>query len=699
MKKIVGVVVLLLFVASVITSCGSKDSPASTAKAITAYSFNSPLASATIDENTKTISITVPYDTSVTALVATFTTTGASVKVGSTAQVSGTTPNDFTNSVSYIVTAADGSTATYNVTVMVALDSEKAITAFSFTNPTPSAVIDENAKTISITVPYKTNVTALVATFITTGASVQVGSTVQVSGTTPNDFTNPVSYIVTAANGTTAIYTVTVTVALSPEKAIIVFSFNNPVASGTIDENAKTISITVPYNTNVTALIAVFTTTGASVKVGSTVQVTGTTPDDFTKPVSYVVTAADGSTATYTVTVTVALNPAKAITSFSLTNPAATGFINESSKTIFVIVPFGTDITALAATFTTTGASVQVGSTAQVSGTTPNDFTNPVTYTVTAADSSTATYTVRITFPNYVSLQSDSGDYIGQGKTYNYTRANAGISVSVTGDYLSIIIDGDDDWWGDFEVPNSLSQLQTGYYGNLTRYPFNDPTLGGLNWDGDGRGCNTLAGWFAIDNVTYNNGNLTAIDLRFEQYCECGTSALHGQIHWTAYDTTSPPGPINPPPAGLWQPVSGSTPSSGNYIYLQSDSGDYIGQGQTYTYIPANATITVSATGGHLSTGISVNGDSWSGDFQTMNSISQLQLGYYGNLERYPFNNPALGGLSWYGFGRGCNTLTGWFAIDNVTYTSGSLMAIDLRFEQHCEGGSPALHGQIHWIK
>ncbi|MGD0280542.1 MAG: hypothetical protein ABSC11_14740, partial [Smithella sp.] len=161
MKKIVGVVVLLLFVASVITSCSSKDSTASTAKAITAYSFNSPLASATIDENTKTISITVPYDTSVTTLVATFTTTGATVKVGSTAQVSGTTPNDFTNPVSYIVAAADGSTATYTVTVTVALDSEKAITAFSFTNPTPSAVIDEGAKTISITVPYKTNVTAL----------------------------------------------------------------------------------------------------------------------------------------------------------------------------------------------------------------------------------------------------------------------------------------------------------------------------------------------------------------------------------------------------------------------------------------------------------------------------------------------------------------------------------------------------------
>lgn len=577
----------------------------------------------------------------------------------------------------------------------------KAITVFSFTNPLASATIDENAKTISITVPYNTNVTSLIATFTTTGKSVRVGSTVQVSGITPNDFTNPVLYVVTAANGSTATYTVTVTVAPSSEKAITAFSFNNPAASGTIDENAKTISLTVPYGTNVTALVAVFTTTGASVHVGLTVQVSGITPNDFTNPVSYAVTAADGSSVTYTVTVTVTKNSAKAITAFSLTSQAATGIINESSKAIFVFVPFGTGLTALVPTFTTTGASVKVGSTIQKSGVTPNNFTNPVIYTVTAEDNSTATYTVRITFLNYIYLQSDSGDFIGQGKTYSYNQANSKITLSASGIHLSLSIAGDQDWSSDFQVPNSLSQFHVGYYGNLTRYPFNDPTVGGLDWGGDGRGCNTLTGWFAVDNVTYNNGNLSLIDLRFEQHCEGGTPALHGLIHWTPYDNTIPPGPVYPPPNGLWKPAPGSTPTSGNYIYLQSDSGDYIGQGKTYTYTPTNAQLTVSATGGHFSTKISANGgaDWWYGDFQTMNSINQLQLGYYGNLQRYPFHNPALGGLNWDGEGRGCNTLTGWFTVDNVTYNNGTLTAVDLRFEQHCEGFSPSLHGQIHWTQ
>ena len=95
---------------------------------------------------------------------------------------------------------------------------------------------------------------------------------------------------------------------------------------------------------------------------------------------------------------------------------------------------------------------------------------------------------------------------------------------------------------------------------------------------------------------------------------------------------------------------------------------------------------------------VSINGtENWSGNFQAMNTLSRLEVGYYGDLQRYPFHNPVTGGLSWSGDGRGCNTLTGWFVVDSVTYNGTTLMAIDLRFEQHCEGGTPALNGEIHW--
>src|SRR5450759_384494 len=134
---------------------------------------------------------------------------------------------------------------------------------------------------------------------------------------------------------------------------------------------------------------------------------------------------------------------------------------------------------------------------------------------------------------------------------------------------------------------------------------------------------------------------------------DLGGTAVSANYSWTfqTFADGSSTGPVNPPPAGLWQPAPSSTPATGNFIYLKSDVGDYIGQGQTYTYTPATAVLSVSGNGGHLSVG--VNGNTWwNGNFQTMNTISQLQPGYYPGLQRYPFNNPEFGGFDWSGDGR-----------------------------------------------
>ena len=117
MKKLYTFLTALLLM--VITGCSPGGwGPVSSAKAITAYSLNGVVG--TINETGKTIAVTMPFGTDVTALVATFTTTGSSVKVGSTLQISGTTANNFTSSVVYTVTAADATTQDYTVTVTVA---------------------------------------------------------------------------------------------------------------------------------------------------------------------------------------------------------------------------------------------------------------------------------------------------------------------------------------------------------------------------------------------------------------------------------------------------------------------------------------------------------------------------------------------------------------------------------------------------
>ena len=412
--------------------------PMSGPKALTAFSFTNPAVTGTINESAKTVALTVPYGTDVTALVATFITTGASVKVGSTAQTSGTTANNFTSPITYIVVAIDGSMQAYTVSVTIAANSGKALTAFSFTTPAVTGTINESAKTVALTVPFGTDVTAMVATFtVSSGASVKVGSTSQTSGTTANNFTSPVTYTVVAGDGSTQAYVVTVTIASNTAKALTAFSFTTPAVTGTINESAKTVALTVPYGTDVTALVATFASTGASVKVGSTAQISGTTANNFSSPVTYTVVANDGTTQAYVVTVTVAANTAKALTAFSFTSPAATGTITGTN--IAVTVPFGTDVTALVATFASTGASVKVGSTAQISGTTANNFSSPVTYMVVANDGSTQAYVVTVTIAANTAKAMTAFSFTSPAATGTITGTNIAVTVPFGTDVTALI--------------------------------------------------------------------------------------------------------------------------------------------------------------------------------------------------------------------------------------------------------------------
>ncbi len=88
------------------------------------------------------------------------------------------------------------------------LSSEKIITSFIFTNLTPNVdgVIDEAAHIISLNIPFGTDVTDLTpAITISSDASINPDNNIS------QDFSMPVTYTVTAEDGSTQNYTVTVT--------------------------------------------------------------------------------------------------------------------------------------------------------------------------------------------------------------------------------------------------------------------------------------------------------------------------------------------------------------------------------------------------------------------------------------------------------------------------------------------------------
>jgi hypothetical protein len=98
----------------------------------------------------------------------------------------------------------------------------------------------------------------------------------------------------------------------SDAKAITAFSFSDPPAVGVIDEANHSIAVAVPYGTDLSGIAPTIVHTGASVSPASGMA------QDFTSPVIYTVTAADGSAQVYTVMVTAQLNAVKRITLFAI---------------------------------------------------------------------------------------------------------------------------------------------------------------------------------------------------------------------------------------------------------------------------------------------------------------------------------------------------------------------------------------------
>lgn len=98
----------------------------------------------------------------------------------------------------YVVTptavSSNGASTTLSpITILVSgsvTPSTKAITEYSL-NGTAGVI---NGQNIAVTMPFGTNVTALVAKYITTGSSVSVGGVTQVNGSTQNNFTSPIVY-------------------------------------------------------------------------------------------------------------------------------------------------------------------------------------------------------------------------------------------------------------------------------------------------------------------------------------------------------------------------------------------------------------------------------------------------------------------------------------------------------------------------
>lgn len=252
-----------------------------------------------IDEGTSSISVVMPMGTDLTSLVPRIELTdGAVIKPGSGEAT------DFTSPVVYLVTAQDGTTSReWTVSVTQVLSQEADILAFSLAGELRSAfssldlntvVIDPEKMTVRVVVPYGTDVTSLVPEIV-----ISSGANIDPSGGEQTDFTGPRIYRVTAQDGVTVKdWTVTVEVLANSAADITGFTVAGQLAPASIDADLHAISVEVAPGADLTAIAPVI-----SVSSGATVTPSSGESIDFSSGVVYTVTAEDGTTLEWTVTI------------------------------------------------------------------------------------------------------------------------------------------------------------------------------------------------------------------------------------------------------------------------------------------------------------------------------------------------------------------------------------------------------------
>jgi hypothetical protein len=335
--------------------------------------------------------------------------------------------------------------------------------------------------------------------------------------------------------------------------------------------------------------------------------------------------------------------------------------------------------------------------------------------------------------------------------TFNASK-NYDNGVSVT------FSNGSHDWSVDFAGPDQ-APLTVQVYNNATRWPFQGPGVPGLSISGDGRGCNEDRGSFEVKEIVYGTGDtIVSFHATFVQHCEGQGPALTGEVLYRSNDPLPPVNHItssltafgtrnqsfqyqirgsNHPtgftadnlPSGLNVNtgsglISGTPTVEGNFqvpltatgasgtasgilsltidpsgqstgpytaLFMTSDAGDYIGGGQNYLY---------TVNDGNFSAGGAVNVSFMTPDFNHFWYVdlsapygSLMDVGTYLGATRFASaSNP---GIDVDGDGRGCNDTVGTFEVKEVTLSGGAPTAFRATFVQHCEGGTPALRGEV----
>ncbi|MFM9836615.1 MAG: hypothetical protein ACKVOQ_00040 [Cyclobacteriaceae bacterium] len=225
----------------------------------------------------------------------------------------------------------------------------------------------------------------------------------------------------------------------SDKKEITAFTIDKSTKDS-LNQDIKIIIITMPFGTDKASLKAKYAASPiTTVTVGSTVQESEKTVNNFSSPVVYKVTANNGSSSSYTVTVNV--TPAEtdnAIKSFSgkaisksTKDKVLDAYVDNTLKNIVLLAPYGTAAEAkdsLRVSYAMTGkfAKLKYGS-AELKKDSLLNLTAPKTVSAVAEDGAANNYALYMTVVPKLSLSLNTLNPTVAGKTEDYSIGLTGL--------------------------------------------------------------------------------------------------------------------------------------------------------------------------------------------------------------------------------------------------------------------------------
>ena len=211
--------------------------------------------------------VSLPYGTDLTSLIASFSVyPGVLVYIDSVLQISDVTINDFSVPLIYSVVSPNGISKDRTVVVDYLPNTEHELFIYAFlTNYNPNLSDNLigvfNGQIVTVEAPIGTDVSNLIATFyLSDNAIAIVNGVVQQKNVTPNDFSEPILYVIQAENGDTSHYIVKVNLKTSESEYLNqseIEMFPNPATDQII--------VAINYELNEESFVRIFDINGQQV--------------------------------------------------------------------------------------------------------------------------------------------------------------------------------------------------------------------------------------------------------------------------------------------------------------------------------------------------------------------------------------------------------------------------------------------------